>query len=494
MSSFQMPKVFVVPPEEDHSPTWCYFDAAEQNNFGLPSVHVNSPSTITPYVQETFLSFLNSDTANDYNQYDAGSCFETHWQYYYEGDKLPYEPLPQNPRYHLADNAANDSDVIEVVKVVRCKKVIEQQSKGFEPSSGIRYSRSFRLRASKALHALQKIGRRHRGPSADLRSKALLSTSFSSAGGVEESKFRVDESDVPPRFCTPSLSGRGSVLFSQIFNSSTTSVVPVTFSSSQNHKKHNIQSERCSQANNSFTNVKQGGVNANGLKSKSYAASPSLSMKSRHRFSMMNLQKWLSSVILPSSITSSSDLTALNHCPPEVTTTPLPTSAVAANNVINTNVPYSIKDVQPAISSDLSLSCPPMSYSRKPSTLSQQLATNQFHSRGPKDSQWQPQLYHPVAGGDRGQFCHDSGSLAAELCLTLATDMDLEFGGDLDFPIESSKSQASETSSHPHGPRCFDIGGCKVIQRTRSSLSNLDCEMHLDSLHFDDLSFDVYQF
>lgn len=211
----QMPNVFVVPPEEDHSPSWCYFDAAEAPP--LKSV-LSTPPDID--FLDGALVALNRESPAVFHRYASGSF------------SLPIMPLKSaeprlitevlmNSEHNYTDNEldlhlgleseseavagtrgmegrrAEDSLVVEIIKLRR-------HQEHHDTILSTKHSRSFRSRASRAFRSLKNVG------------KGSIRSKFHSPSGAD---------DLPLRKSTPTVSRRSSVILSQLFTS------PVDFTS-----------------------------------------------------------------------------------------------------------------------------------------------------------------------------------------------------------------------------------------------------------------------
>ena len=203
---FQMPNVFVVPPEEDHSPSWCYFDAAEAPPLKLvlstppdvdfldsalgaldsesypPVFHRHSASSPS-YNMKTGETRSITDVLMNSERNLTDDEFNFHLELESEPDP---EAVPGTSGTG-GNNAAEDSVVVEVVKLRRH----EEEHVALPPS---KHSRSLKSRASKAFRSLRKnVGKGH------TRSRLHL-----------------------PRENTSTASRRSSVILSQLFASSAT--------------------------------------------------------------------------------------------------------------------------------------------------------------------------------------------------------------------------------------------------------------------------------
>jgi hypothetical protein len=229
----QMPNVFVVPPEEDHSPSWCYFDAAEAPPLKLvlstpPDIHFldnalgalhiesdppvfhrhssESPShTIMPMKSRETRSITDVLMNSDYNQTDDELDFQSELE------------AVAGARATGVNRAAEDSVIVEVVKLRR----YEEEHVAIPPA---KHSRSLKSRASKAFRSLKNVGR------GSMRSK------LNSSGSSMPTLVTGDEPS--SREKTPTVSRRTSVVLSQLFTS------PATLKSSPSVSSFEIQRPR----------------------------------------------------------------------------------------------------------------------------------------------------------------------------------------------------------------------------------------------------------
>jgi len=225
----QMPNVFVVPPEEDQSPTWCFFDAAHPalsqiiDRPQTPDIHVfsfsdsNDPpsfGTDSPVSTDSFIASRYStetrsvvealddeDEGNIYHDVDTDSEYEHDTELRGALSSVPFG----------ARDIANDSDVIEVVKVRRTKHQADDEPQIVPLASELKRSKTLKSRASKAFRSLKGSLRTSRPRAQDVFS-SVKSNSHHYSDIVTPPM-----SNTSPRPPTPSLSRRGSRILSQLF-------------------------------------------------------------------------------------------------------------------------------------------------------------------------------------------------------------------------------------------------------------------------------------
>jgi hypothetical protein len=209
--SLHMPNVFVVPPEEDHSPSWCYFQA--------PPLMSTPPDT--DFLHNALNALHHSpafhrSTSKPIKSGENKSITEilTNSERDYIDDELDFK-LESVP--HAVDGArgtAEDSVVVEVVKLRRH----EQEHVAIPPA---KHSKSLKSRASKAFRSLKNVG------------KGSMRSRLNSPGASTPTPGADDPS---PRERTPTVSRRSSIILSQMFTSSPTLKSHTSVSSFENQR------------------------------------------------------------------------------------------------------------------------------------------------------------------------------------------------------------------------------------------------------------------
>ena len=227
-----MPNVFVVPPEEDQIPTWCFFDAAHPTLSQIvgrpetPDIHVfsfsdsNDSSPLLPEPMDPFIALRNNaetrsivealddaNVGNIYHDVDTDSEYEQDTELGGALSSVHNEP------FRTTRDSANDSDVIEVVKVRRNSLSKEGDEPQNAPlaSSNFKRSKTLKSRASKAFRSLKGSLR-----TSKFRAQDVFATVKSNSH--HHSDFvTTTVSNTSPRPPTPSVSRRGSRILSQLF-------------------------------------------------------------------------------------------------------------------------------------------------------------------------------------------------------------------------------------------------------------------------------------
>ncbi len=176
----QMPNVFVVPPEEDETPAWCFFDAENPassevmerpDTISLFSLAEDAfapyddrademDTTITPksFANVSVVDAMISDNYRRQGDIDSDTDSEYEQDTGAEDDPNSIrESIRQRPG-DAVRNVADDSDVIEVVKVSRKTRsgvqdgADTQEATGSQP--GVKRTATLKARASKVFRSL----------------------------------------------------------------------------------------------------------------------------------------------------------------------------------------------------------------------------------------------------------------------------------------------------------------------------------------------------
>ncbi|RDB24186.1 hypothetical protein Hypma_008861 [Hypsizygus marmoreus] len=218
--SLQMPNVFIIPPEEDETPTWCCFDAAE----APPRVLSTSPNL---HFLDTALSMFQTETEAPVFHRDSVGPFGSHnsvimprktletrsitdvmmdGENYESEDEMEAEYKEHPLTRGRSNGVGNDSEIVEVVKVGRHPH--EPEAQAHPPTPPAKCSKSLKSRASKAFRSIKNVGK------GSLRSKPRVQDIFTSKP--------VTAGELPPRSKSPTISRRGSAIFTQFFSPPTT--------------------------------------------------------------------------------------------------------------------------------------------------------------------------------------------------------------------------------------------------------------------------------
>ena len=215
--SVQMPNVFVVPPEEEDSPTWCYFDAAqtpEHDLSTLPDVDVLETALNVFQHSDSFPPVFSRDSAH--GSMDAVVMPRRGERQSISDVLMKDEEENQGPRGTVRGREpGDDSEIVEVVKVKRN----DRQNPTDSAAPPTKRSKTFRSRASKAFRSIKNVGRSTK-PNAKNIFASSVGTQVSSTSRQTQRQTE-EESPLPPpppRIRSPTLSRRGSFILSQIFH------------------------------------------------------------------------------------------------------------------------------------------------------------------------------------------------------------------------------------------------------------------------------------
>lgn len=226
-----MPNVFVVPPEEDQTPTWCFFDAAHPalsqilDQPETPDIHVfsfsdsNDSSPLLPESMDPFIASRNSaetrsivEALDDANVGNIYHDIDTDSEYEHDTELGGALSSVHNEPFRTTRDSANDSDVIEVVKVRRNSSSKEDDEPQTVPlaSSHLKHSKTLKSRASKAFRSFKGSLRTSKFRAQD------VFASVKSNSHYQSDIITATVSNISPRPPTPSVS-RGSRILSQLF-------------------------------------------------------------------------------------------------------------------------------------------------------------------------------------------------------------------------------------------------------------------------------------
>ena len=469
----QMPNVFVVPPEEDESPTWCFFDAAHPALSHLvgkpetPDIHVfsfpdsNNPS---PLPRDPLTSSEDGtdsrsivealDDGNEVNIYHDVVDTDSEYEHDIElGGAL--SSVHSEPSRTVRDSA-NDSDVIEVVKVRRNKHSSRMNLVNEPLTSELKRSKTLKSRASKAFRSLK----------GSLRtSRPRVQDAFASV--KSDDIVMSTMSNTSPRPPTPSISRRGSRILSQLFVSPSlksrssfsldeptdvSQPEPVFFASTSSSVTDRLSCRSSLYENESLQDEDR-------LKAASPIPTPIINLKPKNRrFSILSLHK-LFSFSSPAS------------------TPPSPISLTFDDSTCTTPTLRSTSCTPSSVTSVCTTSSPQTPMNIEEGLLSQEQDSNpvSFASvLGPNEA---PNL---GLGLSMDSLC-DTGSSEEHTPRAPRT-----FRSSLESTISASENVDKKT------PYPASTSGPGVFQH--DDPRDLSFEMHLDSLHFDSLSFDADRF
>ncbi|TEB36126.1 hypothetical protein FA13DRAFT_1229125 [Coprinellus micaceus] len=467
---FQMPHVFVVPPEEDETPAWCCFDAAlpidkqiQQRVHLDADDHTFDPSS--PYdddiaAMDAAIARRNMETrsivdnlmSKDFNIEHAALDSDSDLDWDSENENQPHDRLSSSgPPSPIAPSFTSgaDSDVVEVVKPSTAKRSGTFKARATQAFRSFTGTLSFRSSKSRAQDNLP----------------PRPSSSMSWA-------MRREETDVEPNQSTsPRPGGRVSRRLSQLFSPPSKSQPSLALAGLDDAPTAPSPSEPIIASQSTSSNIKprsasydfaprrsSESIPTNALPSRSAQASASSVTLSKtfKRFNKLNIQRMFSF----SSSQFSHD-SNLNRDSEDGRTTP--TLRRKSSSLPSTSTSSESGPQTPTTSTE---DTPLRSSLTRKSTLT-------FHDEGLK-----LQL--------------DFGDFETGLGIVAPTDSghSLTTGSYSSFSSTSKVSTSTSTSStmpmarQPLGRTSQDEGGD----------GDLSFEMQLDSLHFDDISFDVDRF
>ncbi|KAG5338655.1 hypothetical protein C0989_006707 [Termitomyces sp. Mn162] len=158
---FEMPQVFVVPPEEDETPAWCYFDAsASASVLNTDSPHhvldilgEELDASLLPYDLKGPRSLLDSIPMPKRNgDHETRSIMDV----FMNTDSMAMNSEKIEEELDSETNVGNDSEVVEVVKVGRYTADAGDLRTSTSPTYT---SKSLKARASGVFRSLKNAGK-----------------------------------------------------------------------------------------------------------------------------------------------------------------------------------------------------------------------------------------------------------------------------------------------------------------------------------------------
>ncbi|KAF9533351.1 hypothetical protein CPB83DRAFT_845118 [Crepidotus variabilis] len=488
-SNMQMPIVYVVPPEEDQSPPWCFFDA---QNPALSRV-IERPETpeiaVVAYgsssIDAVVMGAPSSNTsvleALADEHYDQGE--DTESEYDNEPDQVSSGPK------RSARDAANDSDVVEVVKVRR------RDSKG-QVADSARHQASQPVRTKTLTSRASRAFKSFKGTlKSKPRTNEVSSASSSRSSTQNETDFleQVPQGALP-RSQTPTATSRGPRIFSGLFNppplNQRTSVSNFEEQppASPTYPTTTHTSESSASTSNTNHLPHRGSLYDPALQDavRLQAASPAFttaSRKSFRRFSKLNLNRLF---------------TFGGNTPPSHPIDPSPIAVEEPETEPTTPTLRSVASTP--FSSNSSNSGP-----ETPTSAEYQMPIRRSSASGKEERPMSPAspthqpTEIPVFDTLDTMFESNNG-----------LNLGLGLGIDLDSAVTSSPRHPSSRQAPPAPRRSSSSSMWDAITPKRLSKSSgrqpspveddededgfKSLDIHLDSLHFDDLSFDADRF
>ncbi|PPQ89052.1 hypothetical protein CVT25_006425 [Psilocybe cyanescens] len=482
-----MPNVFVVPPEEDQTPPWCFFHAenpelsqiAEQSetpeHSAVFEMSADSPSQNfsrdvgsmpgknfeTVSIVEALLR--NRDEGDDS---ESETSFEGEIEVGEDEDEDAHS-IQENDRHESSRDhdrgSADDSDVIEVVKVSRRKSLAEDRgdSQSVRAFSEFKRSGTLKSRASKVFRSLR----------GTLRSKPRAQDIFppplpTRRASQKSRKAEPSERETVARPRTPTISRRGSGVLSQLFTAP--SIKPRTSISSFNERisvpdeTDQPPSPPMSPQSSHFGSVplsRRTSVYTLGQEDETRlrAASPTpttISSKSTNRRRSFSIMKLFS---FSSSNTAST-----------APASPMPTATIPYDESDRATPTQHSNSSTPSATSSISTVSSPQPQTP---TNSEEITPVRLVT---KDESTEP----PMFGNFDSVFETNVG-------------LNLGLGLSLDDLNESSISSQQTT---PRKSERSNNGGPSRTGYSHDDSGDTSLEMRLDSFHFDDLSFDANRF
>lgn len=467
-----MPNVFVTPPVEDQVPTWCCFDAANPSFSQVldrPEPKEISPIAFSPddayYASEGYVATTTTvsvlDDAITYQRPELEDDIETISDYGHELEDQEISFPTRDP--------ANDSDVVEVVKLRRQERnhnsakpdAVQQPPQTKRPNS-------LKSRASRAFKSL----------TGSLRSKSRTQDIVSSSSSRSSSQ---NEHDAPPsqqdpapptsRSRTPTALRRGSGVLSQLF---TTPIPTQSFDgpalaspTSPTYPKYSLSESSSSVQNVQLSSTSSSYQTSLQDQARLDAASPSLtSRKSSRRFSMLSLQKLFSF----GSAT--------------------PVSAEEEEEVEDSNLANNVQPEEP----DMTTATPVLR--SVPSTPAFSSSSSNSGPETPTSAHYQiPVRVTSSSSMDGAPDFPAFDSLDA----LFDSNQNLNLGLGLGLNLPTSAQRAEPSTPRKSFSASSSMWGSITPKARKKSAppsneADSSLEMRLDSLHFDSLSFDIDRF
>ena len=478
-ANVQMPHVFVHPPEEDETPAWCCFNA---ENPALSQV-IERPETPEISVlafpsedpdfrrQSVIMARTNPDAQSVVDALvddDLDEESDVESEIFNEEDAEHPHSIQENNRHTSSRDAANDSDVIEVVKVRRKSHLQDEAEQAQEAQPAPQHTKTLKSRASRAFQSLK----------GSLRSKTRAQDVFPSSSSTSSSQTGrssgEQRQETQFRARTPTVSRRGSRILSQLFNGpplknsvsipsfdespaspTQASLPPSDYSGNQNQPS-------LSSRDSLYDPLAQD-------QARLRAASPAPSTASKFgtgRFSKLNLQKLFS-------FSSSSQREPI-------------TSPIEYEELDRAATPTLRSVTSTPASSWTSSTSGPQTPTSTDGPIPAQLVPNEDTKTAPAEV--------PVFDSVESMFDTDNG-----------LNLGLGIGLDLDSPnSEFGSRQETPTPRKSTSSSLWESITPRRLSKARSSTSSppveedededMSLEMKLDSLHFESISFDADQF
>ncbi|KAJ3968184.1 hypothetical protein EV361DRAFT_927134 [Lentinula raphanica] len=202
MSVLVMPNVFVIPPEEDNDPPYCCFDASFPRERYIPT----EEDIEAPGSALELISQQLSNNSPIFRRggHANGVIMPRRSDGRSIEEVLTSEEEYRNPDITIRDGnpPGDDSEIIEVIKVRRHAQDERQNQQTAVSEPPVKASKSLKFRASRAFSTIKSVGRS--------MSRSRITPAENAVASYAES----------PRAPSPAPSSRGSTIFSSLFSHS----------------------------------------------------------------------------------------------------------------------------------------------------------------------------------------------------------------------------------------------------------------------------------
>lgn len=539
-----MPHVFVVPPEEDESPAWCCFDAENpsrpQSREILEQPVVMDIDTLCdaedPFYRDPDsnfpeLSVTGESSPETMSIVDALLKDEAHSDYLsdseseYENDPAIDEDRTETGYGHRQSrrtlrDVANDSDVIEVVKVSR-KKCPSQEaisnSQDSQQPTGVKRSATLKNRASKVFKSIR----------GTLRSKSRPRETPSSVSPVPpvppvpqlpQTQGSTESSATEPTLTSPpqpaTLTRRGSRILSQLFTgpslktrtsvaSMETTKSPTSPTFSSPHLIHDMHPQPIISPPPSLHD--DHATEQHNTLSRATSPTPTAtSSRSNGRFSKLAIHRMFSfssrsaPLVAPTRVTVNLD-DIPDASPPPPDDIPESTPPTPDYSAPPASVPVVLDDEPPHSMPTRAESCTPPSVVSSTSTTTTSGPQTPTSSAEVAPSHFEEER-NPTAFSTFGNLDSEAFKWNSQLNLGLGLGLDLDLTPIVEVQQKNPRPSFSSLSSMGSWKSLTGKRSGESAQPRQSQTFGIDeeadtsLEMRLDSFHFDEMSFDADQF
>jgi len=471
-----MPNVFVVPPEEDQTPPWCFFNAENPAlsqvverpetpeiavldlayNDDTPVYRTNPhPDSVVPTSKgiETISvvhALLRGEAdGDDDDDNDSDSEFE---QEDLEDDPCVTHNSHRQESARTVRDVADDSDVIEVVRLSRkdCSSQDSEEIRSIQAASERKHNTTLRYRASKVFRSLRGSLRSSKPPVQDI---------FKSPPSISSSQSTHTHS----RARTPTMSRRSTLILSQLFTSPSPSL----------------------KSRNSMASFDEP------ISSPTETSPPPLPPQSKPLKKIMSRRSSLYAA-------EAQDEARLQAASPTPTTTSTK-SGIRRFSIMNLQRLFSFSSSAPSSASQIDASVPfddsgratPTPRSNAPTPRSSVTTTSGPQTPTSSEGKSSAYILSTQDASDLPAFMGFDSAFDANVGLNLG----LGLGLDLDSSSYSQQATPRKKLSSDSRWRPKALKKAKpTSQNSYDEAGDDGLEMRLDSFHFDDLSFDADEF